>query len=172
MLITNKFVPTDPLIYLNNESIPRKHCVRYLGLNIDEKLKFYDHIDHLKSKLARFSGVARRLCHFMNLGAARKYYYSCIYSALVYCVSVWGGAVLLSYRGQKLIDLHRKLVLTLFAKFSSMHCPFKTIKILKIPDIHRFYCAIHMYKLVVLKENKHLRATRHDNNTCAVEQLM
>ena len=94
MLITNRPVTSDPFLYIGNEALEKKSAVKYLGVNIDCRLQFGEHLAYLKSRLSQFCGIARRLQGFMNLGAAKRYYYACIYSIIVYCISLWGGELL------------------------------------------------------------------------------
>ena len=67
MIITNRNVPFDPEISVADNVIMRKHCVRYLGLNVDDRLQFYNYVDYIKSSLSQFSGIAFWLKRFPNL---------------------------------------------------------------------------------------------------------
>ena len=158
MILTNKVLPFEPVLRLDDNVISRKTTVKYLGLNLDEKLKFTVHVDSLKTKLARLSGVTYRLHNYFNYQAAKNFYYSCVYSSITYCIAVWGGA-LSSYRGRKLIKLHNKIVRNLFSKFNFGRCPFKSNKLLKLVDIHKYYSGIHMFKIINLNQNDCIRDT-------------
>ena len=179
MLITNRNVGNIPInICIDNTPIQQRTCVKYLGLNIDCNLKFYDHVDLLKTKLASYAGVARRLVKYLNLNAAKNYYFSCIYSSLIYCISVYGGAIHLSYRGRLLVDAHVKLVCTLFGKFFPAGTNiFKELGILNLHDIHNLYASLHMFKIVTLNENDdvkniiNIEQSNHRYPTSSVGQL-
>ena len=153
LLVTNRDVPYDPQIYMGTERIFRKKTVKYLGLYVDDGFKFSSHIDQLKIRLSRFSGIAYKLKNFMNLRAAKNYYYSCVYSTLTYCISVYGGA-LQSHRGSMLINTHNRIVNTLFRRFKPDSCPLKAQKLLKLVDIYHLYAGIHMYKILKLNINE------------------
>ena len=49
MLLTNKHVVHQPNIHLNGELLKRAHIFKYLGIYLDDKVKFNDHVDYLKS---------------------------------------------------------------------------------------------------------------------------
>ena len=88
---------------------------------------------------------------FLNLTAAKNLYYGCIYSVIRYCIVVWGGVLQCSQRGRSLQSLQKKIVHNLFWKFHERStCLFKSMKILKIADVHTFYAALCMYKIVKL----------------------
>ena len=153
MIFTNKAVLAEPEIFLGIDKINRKSSVKYLGLHIDDKMHFNNHFDSLKTKLSRFSGVSYRLGAYFNLRAAKNYYYSCVYSTLTYCVSVYGGQ-LHTTKGKAVSKLQSRIVHNLFLKYSQNQCPYKYMKILKLEDIYRLYAAIHMYKIVQLDINE------------------
>ena len=50
-------------ITLMNRKIPQKTSCRYLGLHIDGKITFRDHIDYVVKKLNQFSGLVYKLRH-------------------------------------------------------------------------------------------------------------
>ena len=130
--------------------------MKYLGLDIDDTLKFYSQADHVKSKLSQLTGVAYRLSKRLSMHAARKYYYSCVYSLVTYCISTWGGVIKNSYRGKLLKNAHDKIIRVLFGKFYGSENIFKSAKLLNIMDIQKYYTCIHMYKLLKMQRNEHV----------------
>jgi len=90
-ILTNKSIDFEPVITLGDERIGRRKTVKYLGLHLDDNLKFNSHIDQLKKKLSRLAGVSYRLRKYFNLGASKKFYFACTYSIITYCIAVYGG---------------------------------------------------------------------------------
>ena len=127
------------------------HC-KYLGMQIDENLKYNEHIELLCTKIAKLCSISYRIRNDLNLKSAKNVYFSCIYSILTYCICVYGGVLQCTSRGDRLINLHKRSVKNLFGRFGNRNvCIFKNMGILKLVDIHKFYVAIYMYK--VLKMN-------------------
>ena len=151
-------IPFEPEIKLRTDQISRKKFVKYLGLHIDDNLKFSQHVDTLKTKLSRLAGVSYRLKSYFNYKTSKNYYYACVYSMLTYCLAAYGGA-LESYRGRTLVRLHERIVRNLFSKYDRINCPFKTNKLLKLPDIYRSQACIHMYKAINLDTNESVAET-------------
>ena len=147
IIVTTKHVALPPTISIGGDVVSYSKRVKYLGLNIDDGLKFTPHINHVIGKLSRLCGVANRLSEFFNKNTAKTFYYSCVYSAVTYCISVWGGA-LSSCRGAKLVSLHDRIIKVLFKKYNNEMCPYKVLGILKLRDIHELYVGLHMYKVV------------------------
>lgn len=158
MLITNRKIQVQPQIFIGNNLIKCVDNFKYLGVNIDNKLKFFNQIIQVKGKLSKMCGVSFRLSGYFNKKAAMNMYYSCVYSSVSYCISVWGGVLLCTHRGDNLIRLHARTVKNLFNKFSPVGtCPFKANKILKLPDIFKLRVSIYMYKVMILNEHPTLR---------------
>ena len=172
MLFTNKNVPFDPIIKINDNPITRSRVFKYLGVYVDDKLKYQKQIDTLCTKTSRLCGVSYRLQGHLDMRAAKNVYFSCIYSVLTYCICIFGGVFQNSQRGKRLISLHNKSVKNLFCKFClSGGCIFKQMKLLKLIDIHKLYVCIYMYKMISLNEvptlqkNMNLQYPSHNYET-------
>ena len=177
ILVTNKCVPSDPIIKLGQENIQRVGSCKYLGMFIDEKLKYHDLLAHMKSKLRQLKGISFRLRKFLDRKTARNFYFSMVYSTVTYCISVWGGVLCCTRRGDELQKLQTSIVKNLFNEFSSNNmCIFKTNEILKLIDVYKFYVSLYMYKILKLdlhptlsndlnlRINEHMYGTRNREN--------
>ena len=91
MIFTNREVDTDDCIYLNNELVEIKDCEDFLGLMIDSKLKFAQHIQFVSRKLSRTAGLLYRLKSYVPSNILISLYYSLAYPYLLYANLVWGG---------------------------------------------------------------------------------
>ncbi len=86
----------DITLSLDNISISRERTVKFLGLYLDENLKFDSHIKHVCSKLSKNLFMLRNVKHIIPKWALRTLYYSYIHSNFMYGLSVWGPSVLKS----------------------------------------------------------------------------
>ena len=57
---------------MGNQTITRKHIVRFLGLQIDDRLTYYSHIDVLRNKLSLMIDISYKLSEKLNLRAAKN----------------------------------------------------------------------------------------------------
>ena len=172
MLVTYKHINVEPRILIGNEPIKRVDSFKYLGLHIDEKLKFHSQTKHIKSKLTQYCGITYRLRKFLNLRSAKNMYYACVYSTITYCVCAWGGILHCTQRVDSLSKSHARIVKNLFGKFyDNPRCLFKELKILKLKDIYTLYAAIYMFKIrklnlyPTLQNNLDLQTPEHDHLT-------
>ena len=80
---------------VNNSSIERTDCIRYLGVMIDDKLTCKSHIDKLHKKLSKICGLIFKLRHYVPLATCKLVYHYPISSEfgrkrLQYtCLKVW-----------------------------------------------------------------------------------
>lgn len=79
-------------LQLNNSVINRVNCTKYLGLLIDEKLSWSDHIVQIKNKLNRSIFALRKLCNVLPTKAKWAFFYSHILSHVSYLNPIWNSA--------------------------------------------------------------------------------
>lgn len=68
------------------------HSIKYLGVLIDHKLTFKDHIDYLSGKVRKLIYFFKDLRQLANEHIMKMVYLSLCQSILNYCVTIWGGA--------------------------------------------------------------------------------
>ena len=79
-------------VTISNTKIERKSEARFLGVIVDEKLKWTKHISVLKSKMTKYLGIVYKLKFIIPLKARLLIYQSFVHSHLNFCSSVWGFA--------------------------------------------------------------------------------
>ena len=80
-------------ILINGTQLQEVSSTKDLGLIIDNKLKWRDHIAHIKNKISRGIGIITRLKPFVNNKCVSNLYHAFIYPYLLYCLEVWGSAL-------------------------------------------------------------------------------
>ena len=70
--------PFAPVITINGTPLERVTEYKYLGVIIDENLKFNSHITKIKTKLSQLCGVSFKLAKFLTLDAAKTFYFSMV----------------------------------------------------------------------------------------------
>lgn len=81
-------LPFKPSI--SNYHIERKESARFLGVIIDEKLSWKQHISAVKAKMSRYVGVMFKLKGILPLAARKNIFQSFVQSHINYCSLVWG----------------------------------------------------------------------------------
>ena len=147
MLFTNREgCIENEQIYLNNEMVKNKTSEDFLGLIIDNKLKFETHILGVCKKLSRTAGLLFKLKSYVPCKVLVNLYYSLVYPYLVYANLVWGG--ICSEHLMPLVTLQKRILRIINnSEFLAHTNPlFKKNNILKLSDVHNFILAQYMFK--------------------------
>ena len=77
---------------INDQIIDQVCTYKYLGITIDEKLHWSDHINNIKSKANKRLYFVRKLGQFkVDRTLIALFYKSVIESVLSFCITCWGG---------------------------------------------------------------------------------
>ena len=79
-------------IKINNEVIIEKECTKYLGIYIDNKLSWKEHISTVKIKLDRGIGILSKLKIFAPRSVMKSAYHAFITPHINYGLLNWGNA--------------------------------------------------------------------------------
>lgn len=88
MIISSARKKVQPI---NINGLEQKKYVRYLGIYIDQHLKWEPQIQHIHSKLSKNIGIINKIRYFIDLKLLRLLYYSLIYPYLHYGIISWGN---------------------------------------------------------------------------------
>ena len=76
---------------INGKTIKKVSSTKFLGVIIDEKLNWDDHVKDLKRKLSYATATLSRIRKFIPENLHKDLYYTLFESILTYGISVWGG---------------------------------------------------------------------------------
>ena len=122
-------------LYIDEHKIKRSSTVKYLGIMLDENLKWESHISFICKKISRDIGIMGRARPYLSSKELLLLYNSFILPHLSYCAMIWGSAY--QTRLQKIIVLQKRAVRIIDCKpflFPSNEL-FVKYKLLKLPDL-------------------------------------
>ena len=64
-------------------------CVQFLGLHIDEKLDWHEHINKCKNKLTSALYVINKVNSYLPVSAFKTIYYTLVYPYLTHGIILW-----------------------------------------------------------------------------------
>ena len=74
---------------INNSVLNLQESIKLLGVHIDRKLSFTEHVNHIISKASRQVNVLRHLSTYLDSKSKHSIYVSFIKSNFLYCLNVW-----------------------------------------------------------------------------------
>ena len=92
MLFTNKKrMDHDLNIMTDGTKIEEVNKTKFLGVIIDNKLSWKDHVAHVASKVSRGMGMIIKARNYLNRKSLLTLYYIFVYPYLTYCNHIWGN---------------------------------------------------------------------------------
>ena len=76
----------DFTVKINENTISQTNSTKYLGVYIDNKLTWSDHITNLEKTILCSVGIFCRSRHYLNETALKSRYFSIVYSHLQYAI--------------------------------------------------------------------------------------
>ena len=164
MTFTNRIV-TIPPIKLNNTNLVELNEGKFLGVLIDNKLKFDSHIDFISKKISKSLGIIYRLRECLPQSKLKSLYYTFIYPYLLYCNLAWGGTCATYI--DRLLKLQKRVIRIMTGSSYRAHTNelFIEHEILKINEIHDLKLGLYMFNLESRDEwlRRHCYNTRYSN---------
>ena len=145
MLFSNRNPTYIPRIMFNNLELDRKPFAKFLGVIIDEKLKFDQHITTVCNKISKAIGIIFKLVNYLDKQSLISIYYSLVHPHLSYCNIVWGNTYW-SHLYPLIIAQKKAIRLVNRVNFlDHTNQLFIENKILKLPDLNKFLILVYMF---------------------------
>ena len=130
-------------LVIRGQEIEMVESTKFLGVYLDSRLAWRNHIDYIKGKISRGIGIICKARKYLNQSTLISLYYAFIYPYLNYCAEVWGNTYK-SYT-DPILRLQKRVlrIITGSAKFSHTAVLFSELQILKLEQI--YYCAVQMF---------------------------
>ena len=137
--------PTAQVI-IDNCIVSREYSTMFLGVKIDSKLTWWDHVQYIKKKIAKNVGVLSRAKHLLKRSTMLSLYYSFIYPYLTYCLEIWGMAA--TTCTDSLLKLQKRFcrMITSSENMAPSEPLFKALKILPIQKLYDYSVLVFIFK--------------------------
>ena len=133
-------------LMLDGNVLERTDCTKFLGVYLDEKLKWHTHLNHISGKIAKGLGMLGHVSKILPSNVLRTLDHTLIYPYLNYWCIVWGGAGATVLHIIKVLQ-NKAIRINFRSPFRSSTSPtYKSLNLLKIYDIHFFHIVIFMFK--------------------------
>ena len=78
-------------LLIDNQTIEEVRSTTFLGVIIDKKITWKDHINYVAGKVSRAIGMMAKAKKYLREEALLTLYYSFVYPYLTYCNHIWGA---------------------------------------------------------------------------------
>ena len=127
-------------IFIDTYKIERKRCVKYLGILIDENLKWKTHIASVATKISRNIGIMGRAKHLLSARELIMLYNTLVLPHLNYCVAIWGKNYPTNIKKLKLLQKRAVRIIDKKPYLYPTNSLFIKHNILKFDDIVKEQC--------------------------------
>ena len=131
-------------LHIENKSIENVSKFNYLGIVLDDNLKWGEHVSHIGKKISKAIGAMTRLKHFLPPRILKIIYNSLILCHFNYGILVWGT------KTNYLFKLQKKAIRFLGGAGYNAHTEplFRELTILKIDDLRKLQEIIFFFKFI------------------------
>lgn len=137
----------------------------FLGIHLDPKLNWKQHVDVLAKKLASIVYLIRKLSQSLPLPVTRQAYMGLFQSNVSYGILLWGN----STDSDKIFKLQKSALRSMCNKSMRDSCRplFLEHQIMTLCALYIYYCLIYIYENksnLVRHDSQHQYMTRHKTN--------
>ena len=152
-------VPDNLRVTIDDHVLDRKTQGKFLGVILDEKLSFTEHINYITNKISKLTGLMCKLKAFFPSEILKNLYLSLIYPYYNYCILAWGTATKSALQPLLLNQKRLVRIITNSDFYAHTNSLFKQLKILKIEDLYTYHTQLFMYKTLVLDKYPEIKNT-------------
>ena len=141
MIFSNRAIPQNFSVSINNVPLSRTTSTKFLGVHIDDKLNFRIHVNNVITKINSVRGVLWRNSSVLNIYVKKIIYRSLVFSHLSYAIVVWGRAS--SVNISKLNAAQKGIIRQIYGTASADI--FVSNKILPVEYIHQYFSLVKLF---------------------------
>ncbi len=136
----------QPNLYMNGCPLNKTSHLKYLGVIVDHKLNWIQHITYVKNKVSKGIGIMYKARAYLDKKCLANLYHTYIYPYLIYCIEVWGNVPQCHINPLLLIQKKIVRIITFSTYLAHTDPIFKDLSILPIQKLYLHRVGIFMYK--------------------------
>ena len=137
---------TSDCLFVNGTNINVLECVKFLGINLDNRLKYKNHINVICTKLSKVVGILYKLKEYLSAKSLINMYYSLFYPYLTYGNVLWGGTYGTHLNVIEMLQKRPIRIITGSEYLSHTEPLFLQTSILKFADLYKYLLLLHYFK--------------------------
>ena len=142
-------------VKIDDVLLTQVESTKFLGVHIDAKTTWKDHIAYISLKISRSLGAINRVKRILPQKILLLLYYTMVYPYLSYCCIVWGCASACNLQSLRILQKRALRIVTNSFYLAPSVPIFAKLKLLKLDDIFTFQTAQFMgkFKLNLLPDS-------------------
>ena len=138
-------------INIRDNEISRVFSTIFLGIIIDDQLKWLEHIQYIKNKVSKSVGILSKVQKYLDQQTLHNLYYTFVYPYLIYGVEIWGNAC--NVYLDPLVTLQKKClrIITFSSYLEHTEPLFQNLEILNFKQL-----VIHRIAMLMFKNSKEM----------------
>ena len=134
------------IIVIDGQSIMEVNETKFLGVIIDNRLKWSSHLGHISNKISKGIGTITKVRKVFDTSTLMSLYNSLILPYIMYCVHVWGSAYETHLR--QLMTLQNKIVKLIAGvpRRTNADALYVKLNILPLKKLYVYNVGLFMYK--------------------------
>ena len=120
-------------------------CVKFLGVFVDDELKFHSHIQYICNKVSKSIGIIFRIRSLIPKSLLRNIYFSIVQPYFLYCLPVFASTYHIHL--DPLVKLQKRAIraISMAGFLDHTESLFRQCKILKLEDQFKYSLACYLY---------------------------
>ena len=155
IVFMNHKVNEEFIVKIGDKMIQRVFKTKFLGVIIDDKLNWKEHIKYISTKLSKTIAIVFKSKMVLDKNSLRTLYCSLFLPYINYCSEIWGNTYKTNLRPIVLLQKRAVRIIENVNRLHNTHLLFLKLKVMKFYDLIEYKTAIIMYKAKheVLPEN-------------------
>ena len=133
-------------VKLDGKHITRVHFCKFLGVILDDELRWSNHIMYIKNKVSKVIGIMYKARTRLRKDHLLILYNSMILPYLSYCNLSWSSATITNLTPLVTVQKRAIRAICYLSKFESTQTHFDSLGILRINDLRFYTSSVFMYK--------------------------
>ena len=160
-------------VVIDNHELTQVNSAKYLGVIIDHKLNWIEHISYVKSKISKGIGIMYKARQFFTKKALLMLYHAYIFPYMTYCIEVWGCASQTQLNCLFLLQKKIIKIMSFSHYLAHTNLLFLPMEVLPLRKIFLYKVGLSMYKysLNLLPECIAHLYLRNEHNTRGCHEL-
>ena len=129
----------DRDVRIRNTPITFVKSAKFLGITIDDRLNYNEHVTQLTKRLSRCKGILYKLSYSIPPTILRQLYFAIFYSVMIYGIAIWGGGNITNLN--MVSRINRTAVNTFINEL-----PFSIPQPLTFNLVYQYFCLLAFYR--------------------------